>query len=177
MTGHEKQREISYALNRATAPVKFPGVNLCHSLLAVLLLGACAGPRQSLAVKQFQLRDLESKGSDQPMARMEKERRLHGAVSWAEQRNRLGQYYTLLWNDPDGAGQGDVELIFQYQQGGSASLVKQMTKNFPSSAAEGAAEFAVIGDDYFKGGKVLTWKATLRRGKREIASRQSYLWR
>lgn len=111
------------------------------------------------------------------MARMEKERHLYGAVSWAEQRNRLGQYYTLLWNDPDGAGLGDVEIIFQYQQGGSASLVRQMTKSFPSSAAKGAAEFAVIGDDYFKRGKVLTWKATLRRGKREIASRQSYLWR
>ena len=111
------------------------------------------------------------------MARMEKEKHLHGAVSWAEQRNRLGQYYTLLWSDPDGTGQGDVELIFQYQQGGSASLVKQMQKNFPASATTGLAEFAVIGYDYFKGGKVLTWKATLWRGKREIASRQSYLWR
>jgi hypothetical protein len=177
VTGREKPREISCALNHAPAPVKSPGVNPCYSLLAVLLLGACAGPRQALAVKQFQLRDVEPKGSDQPMARMEKERHLYGAVSWAEQRNRLGQYYTLLWNDPDGAGQGDVELIFQYQQGGSASLVKQMTKSFPSSATKGLAEFAVIGDDYFKGGKVLTWKATLRRGKREIASRQSYLWR
>lgn len=152
-------------------------MNLCYSLLAVLLLGACAGPGQVLAVKQFQLRDVDSSRSDQPMARMEKEQHLHGAVSWAEQRNRLGQYYTLLWNDPDGAGHGDAELIFQYQQSGSASLVKQMTKSFPSSAAKGVAEFAVIGDDYFKGGKVLSWKATLRRGKREIASRQSYLWR
>ncbi len=111
------------------------------------------------------------------MARMEKEQHLHGAVSWAEQRNRLGQYYTLLWDDPDGAGQGDVKLIFQYQQGASASLVKQITKHFPSSASKGVAEFAVIGDDYFKGGKILTWKATLRRGNREIASRHSYLWR
>ena len=151
-------------------------MNLCYSLLAVLLLGACAGPHQALAVKQFQLRDADPKGTDQPMARMEKEQHLHGAVSWEEQRNRLGQYYTLLWDDPDGAGQGDVEIIFQYQQGGSASLVKQMTKIFPSSASKGVAEFAVIGDAYFKGCKVLTWKATLRRGKREIASRQSYLW-
>lgn len=152
-------------------------MNLCYSFLAVLLLGACAGPRQALAVKQFQLRDVEPKGTDQPMARMEKERHLYGAVSWEEQRNRLGQYYTLLWNDPEGVNHGEAELIFQYQQGGSASLVKQMTKKFPSSATKGVVEFAVIGDDYFKGGKVLTWKATLRRGEREIASRQSYLWR
>jgi hypothetical protein len=130
-----------------------------------------------LAVKQYHLRDLAANTSDQPMIRMEKERYLYGAVSCAEQRDRLGQYYALLWDDTAGAGQGDVELIFQYQQGGTASVVKQMTKSFPSSAAKGVAEFAVIGDDYFKGGKVLTWKATLRRGKREVASRQSYLWR
>lgn len=111
------------------------------------------------------------------MVKMEKERHLYGAVSWAEQRNRLGQYYALLWDDAAGVGQGDVELLFQYQQGGSASLVKQMTQSFPSSTAKGVAEFAVIGDDYFKQGKVLTWKATLRRGERELASRQSYLWR
>ncbi len=152
-------------------------MNLCYSFLAVLLLGACAGPREALAVKQFQLRDVEPKGTDQPMARMEKEQHLHGAVSWAEQRDRLGQYYTLLWDDTAGAGQGDVQLLFQYQQGGSASRVKQMTKNFPAAASRGVAEFAVIGDDYFKGGKVLTWKATLLRGKRVVASRQSYLWR
>ena len=152
-------------------------MNPCYSLLAVLLLGACAGPSQSLAVKQYHLRDLAANTSDQPMARMEKERHLYGAVSWAEQRNRLGQYYTLLWDDSAGVGQGEVELVLQYQQGSSASLVKQMTQNFSSSTAKGVAEFAVIGDDYFKGGKVLTWKATLRRGKREIASRQSYLWR
>lgn len=143
----------------------------------MLLLGACAGPSQPLAVKQYHLRDLAANATDQPMVRMEKERHLYGAVSWAEQRNRLGQYYTLLWDDSTGVGQGEVELIFQYQQGGTASLVKQMTKSFPSSTAKGAAEFAVIGDDYFKGGKILTWKATLRRGKREVASRQSYLWR
>jgi hypothetical protein len=51
-----------------------------------------------------------------------------------------------------------------------------MTKEFPATATEGSAEFAVIGDDYFKGGKVLAWKASLRRGGRELATRQSYLW-
>ena len=107
---------------------------------------------------------------------MEKARRLHGAVSMAERRNKLGQYYTLLWSDPAGAGQGAVELTFQYLQGATASRVKRMVRSFPAADSQGSAEFAVIGDDYFKGGKVLAWKATLRRENREIASRQSYLW-
>ena len=108
------------------------------------------------------------------MVRMEKSRRLLGAVSMEERRNRLGQYYTLIWSDPD--GQGEVEVVFQYQQGATASLVKRMVRSFPSSAREGKVEFAVIGDDYFKGGKVLAWKATLQRGGKVVSTRQSYLW-
>lgn len=110
------------------------------------------------------------------MVRMEKGRRLRGAVSMEERRQRLGQYYTILWSDPVGAGQGKVNVVFQYQQGASASRVKHMTKEFPASDAEGIAEFAVVGDDYFKGGKVLAWKATVSRGGRELASQRSYLW-
>ena len=147
------------------------------SLLAALFLAACAGPRETLAVKQFVLRDQVRDTGEEPMVRMEKARRLRGAVSMQERKQRLGQYYTLIWHDPAGAGQGPVEVVFQYQQGASASLVKHMTKQFPASATEGVAEFAVIGDDYFTNGKVLAWHATVSRGKRELASKSSYLWR
>ncbi len=146
------------------------------SLLVVLFLGACAGPPQPLVVKQFQLRDQARNPGDDPMVRMEKERHLHGSVSMAERRQRLGQYYTMVWHDPAGVGQGPVEVVFQYQQGATASLVKRVSKEFPASASQGIAEFAVIGDSYFDGGKVLAWKATLRRGARELATRRSYLW-
>jgi uncharacterized protein YcfL len=150
-----------------------------HLLLpfTAVLLAACAGPPETLVVKQYVLRDQERSESDEPMVRMEKSRRLHGAVSMAERRERLGQYYTLLWQDPDGVGRGEVEVLFKYQQGASASRVKIMKKTFPSDAAEGVAEFAVIGDDYFENGKVLSWKAIVIRDGNELASRQSYLWR
>jgi len=145
--------------------------------LAALWLGACSGPPQALVVKQFVLRDQVRNPNDEPMVNMEKERHLRGAVSMAERRQRLGQYYTIQWHDPAGTGHGTVEVVFQYQQGETASLVKHMIRKFPAADSEGTAEFAVIGDDFFKGGKVLTWKATLRRGDRALASRQSYLWR
>jgi len=151
-------------------------VNYVYSLLAVFLLGACTGPREALVVKQFQLREQVPLAPDEPMTRMEKERRLHGAVTLAERRNRLGQYFDLLWNDPTGANQGDVELVFEYQQGAHASLVKRKSQKFAASSASGTAEFSVIGDDFFNGGKVIAWKAMLLRGKRVIAARQSYLW-
>jgi hypothetical protein len=151
-------------------------VKILPSFLAALLLGACAGPPETLVVKQFLLRDQVRNGGDEPMTSMEKSRRLRGAVSMEERRQRLGQYYTLLWHDPAGAGKGPVEVKFLYQQGASASRVKRMTQRFPSEAAEGTANFAVIGDDYFKNGKVLAWKASVSRGGREIASKRSYLW-
>jgi hypothetical protein len=145
--------------------------------LTALILSACAGPPETLVVKQFLLRDQERGASEDPMVRMEKARRLHGAVSMAERRQRLGQYYTLVWHDSAGAGKGAVEAVFEYQQGATASRVKRMTKSFPASDASGVADFAVIGDDYFTGGKVLAWRASVLRGGRELASSQSYLWR
>lgn len=146
------------------------------SLIVVLFLAACAGQREALEIKQFKLRDQVANSTKEPSIRMEKLRHLHGAVSMEERKKKLGQYYTLLWSDPKAVGQGNVKLTFQYQQGATGSRIKTITHEFPASAAEGEAEFAVIGDDYFVGGRVTTWKATLRRGNREIASKQSYLW-
>jgi len=151
-------------------------VKPCHFLPLALLLGACTGPPEALVVKQFQLRDQSPTSTDEPLVRMEKERRLRGAVSLSERKEKLGQYYTLIWNDAAGAGQGEVDVIFQYQQGASASRIKRMTQTFGSGETKGKADFAVIGQDYFKNGRVLAWKATLQRGKRVIATKQSYLW-
>jgi hypothetical protein len=147
------------------------------SLAAVLCLGACAGPPETLVVKQFQLRDQVRDTGEEPMVRMEKARHLRGAVSMEERGKRLGQYYTLIWHDPKGVGTGKVDVVFQYQQGGSGSRVKRMTKQFPASAVEGTAEFAVVGDDYLKNGRVLAWQATVSRGGQEISSKRSYLWK
>lgn len=146
-------------------------------IVAAIGLGACAGPDEPLVVKQFQLRDTQGESVDDPMARGEKQRRLHGAVSMAERRDRLGQYYTVLWQDAKGAGAGDVTVTFDFQQGGTGSRVKTRTATFDAAETSGRTEFNVIGDDYFKGGRVLAWKVTLKRGSTVLATKQSYLWR
>ena len=140
--------------------------------LAAGLLASCAADRAPLVVKTYQLRDQERDPDADPMARMEKHRRLRGAVSLEQRRERLGQYYTVLWNDP--AAGTPVTVTFEYQQGGSR--VKRMTRDFPADAVEGRAEFAITGDDFFENGRVLAWRVTLDRGGNEVASRQSYLW-
>jgi hypothetical protein len=151
-------------------------VNFFYILLPAVLLVACVGTPKPLQVKQFHLRTDTVISTDEPMIRMEVQRRLHGAITQEERRQRLGQYFTLRWHDPAGAGKGEVEIIFEYQQGATASLVKRLSKTFPSADAGGSVEFAVIGDDYFTQGKVLTWKASLLRDKRVLSTRQSYLW-
>jgi uncharacterized protein YcfL len=153
------------------------GVIRYFSLFAIGLLAGCSGPHQALTVQQFQLLDQNTLITDEPMVAMEKQRRLHGAVSMAERQNRLGSYYSMYWNDAAGKDTGEVELTFEFQQGATASEIKKITRKFPSSDASGTAEFSIIGENYSKNGKVLAWKATLQRGNRVISTQKSYLWR
>lgn len=142
-------------------------------LFPLLALISCGGP-QVLEVRPVHLREIGGDDGDDPMIRGERMRRMHGAISVAEQGERLGYYYTVLWDDSAGSGPGEV--VFEFQQGATGSRVKRMTHKIPAGEGAGKAEFAVIGEDYRKGGRVLAWRCRLIRDGREVASRQSYLW-
>ena len=144
-------------------------------LTLAVTLTACSTGGDPLAVKSFVLRDQERDAGSDPWARMEKESRLRGAVSMQERSQRLGQYYTVLWEDGDVKG-GAVSVSFEYQQGKTGSRIKSVRQKFPAHDTKGRASFAVIGDDYLKNGRVLAWQVTLRRGERVIATERSYLW-
>jgi len=145
------------------------------ALLLTLTAAACAPP-PPLQVHSHVLRDEKPDTGSDPMARNEKLRRLHGAVSMEERRQLLGQYYTIRWHDDGGGSTAPVTLTFEYQQGATGSRVKTIRREFPGEDTSGMTEIAIIGDDYFKGGRVLAWRATLRRGDRVAATRRSYLW-
>jgi hypothetical protein len=152
------------------------GVNRWSLLVLLMGLGACAGHKDPLVVKQFKMLNEQTDTVQDPMIRGEKQRHRRGAVSMAERTARLGAYYTVVWNSPLETGRGEVEVLFEFQQGATASLVKRMVKRFPATATSGQAEFAIIGNDYLKNGRVLAWKMTLRRGDRVLATRKSHLW-
>lgn len=139
-----------------------------------LVLVSCGGSPDALVVKSFTLRDQDSTIENDPMVQNEKMRRLYGAVSVEERKQRLGEYYMVQWNADSSL---EKEIIFQYQQGKSGSRIKRMTRLIPAGTAEGSQEFAVIGDDYFDNGRVLAWKMTLKVGGEDISTKQSYLWR
>ena len=142
-------------------------------LVPALALLSCADP-QVLEVRPLHLREIGGDDGDDPMIRGERQRRMHGAISVAEQGEKLGYYYTVLWNDASAGDPGEV--VFEYQQGATGSRVKRMSHTIPAGVSSGKAEFQILGEDYRKGGRVLAWRCKLIRGGREVASRQSYLW-
>jgi hypothetical protein len=146
---------------------------LLAPLVPALALLSCADP-QVLEVRPLHLREIGGDDGDDPMIRGERQRRMHGAISVAEQGEKLGYYYTVLWNEASSGVPGEV--VFEYQQGATGSRVKRMTHAIPVGVSSGKAEFQILGEDYRKGGRVLAWRCKLIRGGREVASRQSYLW-
>jgi hypothetical protein len=142
------------------------------SLVSCLVIG-CAGQSAPLVVKMQTLRDQNVNEADDPMVRHEKTRRLYGAISMEERRQRLGQYYTMFWKADSST---EKEILFQFLQGKSGSHVKSMRRQIASGSPSGKEEFAVIGDDYFDNGRVLAWKCSLISNGEVIATEQSYLW-
>ncbi|MFK7851043.1 MAG: hypothetical protein AB8D78_08710 [Akkermansiaceae bacterium] len=140
--------------------------------LALWVVG-CAGSTEPLTVKLQTIRDADENETDDPMVRHEKIRRFHGAVSMEERRQRLGQYYTVLWN---GNASAAKEIQFKFQQGKTGSRIKTMTRAIEPGTSSGKQEFAVIGDDYFENGRVVTWKIIFLEDGEVIATEQSYLW-
>lgn len=142
------------------------------AVLGFLVMG-CAKTTDPLVVKMHTIRDETMSVEDNPMVRHERIRRFHGAISMEERRQRLGQYYTVLWQAEAGV---EKEILFEYQQAKSGSKIKTMKRGLNPNADSGKVEFTVIGDDYFDNGRVLTWKISLIAGGETIATEQSYMW-
>ena len=145
-------------------------------ILPLLFTLSCSSP-QALDVRPFHLREITTEDGEEPMVVAEQRRRLHGAIGIGEQSQRLGYYYTVIWNDNSSGEAGEV--VFEYQQGSTASRVKKIRHRIEVGESSGTAEFQVIGDQYFNDGKpdrVLAWRCKLYRNGREVASKQSYLW-
>jgi hypothetical protein len=148
-------------------------------LIGFLLVGACASPRQVLEVKQLHLRDASiSEGFDRSEAevmRGEKLRHFYGAVTAEERQGRLGDYYSVSWEGPEGTEGEEVRLVFEYQQAATGSAIKTMEQKFPGKRV-GTGEFVLNGEAYARGGRVLAWRVKFYRGSNLMASRHSYLW-
>lgn len=147
----------------------------CGLSVLVLVFSSCAGPELGLTVKAFHLREAGEAPSGNEVVRGEHLKRLYGAVSAAERRDRLGDYYTVKWHGPTGREAEPVRIEFDYRQAATGAKVIRMEQERPGSA-KGTVEFKVTGEAYQKGGRVLAWRIRLYRAGGLVDTKRSYLW-
>lgn len=147
------------------------------TLVVALALGACSGsgPQDVVDIREYHLRSVDADTGDVASLRAEKLRRLRGAVSLEQQRQRLGYYYTIRWNGPAGREDEPVRVLFKYRQAATGSDIK--TRELTAPAGEdGSLELKIIGDRYLEGGNVLSWHLSFFRGEQLVETHESYLW-
>ena len=138
-----------------------------------LVLAGC-GAREPLVVKQFTVKDIVPNRSDDPLVRGETQKRLYGAIEQVDREKRKGQYYSVRWRaNPAG---GPVEVHFQYRQASTGSQVLELVQTADATRGTGLVEFAIAGDVYIKGGRVLAWRMLLKQDGQDLAERKSFLW-
>ena len=139
----------------------------------VLVLASC-GSREPLVVKQFTVKETNVGGLDDFLVRGEAQKRLYGAVEQVDREKRIGQYYSVRWR-ANSAG-GPVKVRFQYRQASTGSRVLELEKTEAAARGTGLVEFAIAGDNYFKGGRVLAWRMVLSQNGQDLAEKKSFLW-
>jgi hypothetical protein len=144
-------------------------------LAMCLCLASCYTDPDGLTVKQYHLRENMFRQNNDLMARGEVQRLLHGAVTVEERRKKVGQYYHVIWIQPKN-GEQAAEVVFEYLQAGSGSKVQRMVQRAMVKDRLDSY-FEITGDNYFRKGRVLAWRCSIRIDGQEVASKRSYMWR
>lgn len=146
-------------------------------LASLLFLGACASNKPEVNVSVYKLKDTKVAKVDAPVIRAEQQKRLRGAVSEEEKRERLGEYFTVDWNRGKNFSiEEGAKVVFLYRQAGTASKVLRLEQEYPASQRKGVTDFSIVGEAYNQQGRVLNWRSELYSGDRLLAHEQSYLW-
>ena len=143
----------------------------------LLFLCACASSEPEVDVSVYKLKNTQLAKVDAPVVRAEQQKRLRGAVSEVEKRERLGEYFTVEWNRGKAfSSEEGAKVVFLYRQAGTASQVFRLEKKYPASQRRGVTEFSIVGEAYNQRGRVLNWRSELYSGDQLLAHEQSYLW-
>ena len=54
-----------------------------------------------------------------------------------------------------------MTVRFQYRQASTGSRILELAQSVPADDGTGVVEFAIAGDSYLKGGRVLAWRMLL----------------
>ena len=155
-------------------------LHLTSLVMTATALASCSstkvGDGASISkVKYYHLLPTQLINVADPAIMFEKQHFLYGAVTKAEVLARGGHYYTLFWKVQDRAE--PVTIRFEYRQAGSGLQTKVMTQEVSDIHRSNTTDFVVNGDEYNKFGRVTSWRMTVMRGKLELVSSASYLWK
>ena len=99
--------------------------------------------------------------------------RMYGAITGADQHQRFGNYFDFFWRVKRPA---NVTVRLEYRQEKLRSFVQARELTYPNAKGNNKTEFAVIGDDYFNDGRVISWRCLLIENGRIVAENRSFLW-
>ncbi len=99
--------------------------------------------------------------------------RMYGALTGADQRQRFGNYFDFFLRVKRPA---NVTVRLEYRQEKLRSFVQAREISYENVKGNLKTEFAIIGDDYFNDGRVISWRCLLIENGRIVAENRSYLW-
>ena len=99
--------------------------------------------------------------------------RMYGAITGADQHQRYGNYFDFFWRAKRPA---NVTVRLEYRQEKLRSFVQARELSYRNLKGNQKTEFAVIGDDYFNDGRVISWRCLLIENGKIVAENRSYLW-
>lgn len=117
---------------------------------------------------------LEGGVSRDPAINFERSYRLFGAVTALDQRRRYGHYFDFFWRAKKAAA---VAVRLEYRQEKLRTFTQAREVFYPNGRGSHHTSFAVIGDDFFNDGRILSWRCLLIVKGRIVAEERSFLWR
>ncbi len=147
--------------------------------LALFSLASCSSIPKGTGgavtkVKIYSLNPSARLRAADPSLTFERQYHLYGAITQAEQLERAGQYYSVFWKADDRSQ--PVTVKFEYRQRSTGLAVKVKEVEITEVNRSNITKFEVIGEESRTGGQVTAWRASIMRGKEQLATAESYLW-
>jgi hypothetical protein len=154
-------------------------LSLSCVVLALCIFTSCTnipkGPGGAVTkVKTYDLNPSTRLRAADPSLTFERSYHLHGAVTAAEQLERAGQYYTVMWQADDRSQ--PVTVRFEYRQQKTGLKAKSQELNVSDIRGSNTTKFSVAGAVARADGPVTAWRVLLVRGNETLATAESYLW-
>ncbi len=135
----------------------------------------CKGPGGAISkVKIYTVDPTQRLKAGDPSIHFERSYHLYGAYTMADQVERSGQYYTVMWKANDRTQ--PLTVRFEYRQRDTGLTVKVKEEQVSDVNRSNVTRFQVTGDEFRSNGPVTAWRASLVRGKEQLVVADSFLW-